>query len=461
VVHCDVKPGNVLVNQQGKIFLADFGIAKFVGATTTTTMGVAGTPAYMAPEQVVGRGVAPVTDIYALGVMLFEMLTGQRPFRGTEPGSETAGNTPNERIRFAHLRILPPDPRRINPLVSPNLANMMLRGLAKNPAERYQSAVDFYLALCNIERVNPNDVLDETTVIGEPVSRSLPLRIEGKSPTKPRLPSGNDSPSKPYVAKKTKPTWTPINVVFLTIGVFVILAVSGVALVNLLPPAYPVTQPSIVTLEEQVVVAEQTFAYPVVEFLTPTVSATPEATRTLVVPPDTATPFTLPTLTFTPTETSIPTFTPQPEPPTESPTDASSVPSPQGDCPAGYVYGETVEVPFGGGTIARTTNNSYDNNILLIVSGTGQAENKKRTDAFYMYTDNAGIPLRQPTHPQGGILSINKKIVDKFLTGNRPPYNPSHVYQFSISVPGGPIIFGVYDTKMHDNTGGYTITVCY
>jgi len=74
VVHCDVKPGNVLVNRQGNIFLADFGIAKFIDATTTMTMGGAGTPAYMAPEQIAGRSVAPATDIYALGVMLFEML---------------------------------------------------------------------------------------------------------------------------------------------------------------------------------------------------------------------------------------------------------------------------------------------------------------------------------------------------------------------------------------------------
>jgi len=191
IVHCDVKPGNVMVNHQGKIFLTDFGIARFVGATTTTTLGIAGTPSYMAPEQIVGRGISPVTDIYALGVMLFEMLTGQRPFRGTEPETEAGGDTPSERIRYGHLRVPPPDPQRINPNLSPALSQMILRGLIKNPADRFRSAQDFFLALCQAAQTQPNQVSDETTIIGEFIPAPLPpvaiQRVSNKPSSEPRL----------------------------------------------------------------------------------------------------------------------------------------------------------------------------------------------------------------------------------------------------------------------------------
>jgi serine/threonine-protein kinase len=191
IVHCDVKPGNVMVDRQGKIFLTDFGIARFVGTTTTTTLGIAGTPAYMAPEQIVGRGISPVTDIYALGVILFEMLVGQRPFRGTEPETAAGGDTPSDRIRYAHLRLPPPNPRQINPNISPTLAQVVLRALEKNPTARFRSTLEFFTALCQAAQTQPNQVSDETTIIGEFVSAPLPpvaiQRVSNKPSSEPRL----------------------------------------------------------------------------------------------------------------------------------------------------------------------------------------------------------------------------------------------------------------------------------
>jgi serine/threonine-protein kinase len=167
IVHCDVKPGNVMVDHKGGIYLTDFGIARFVGATTTTTMGVAGTPAYMAPEQIVGRGIGPATDIYALGVMLYEMLTGQKPFRGTEPETEAGGATPSERIRYGHLHVPPPDPRQVNPAINPKMSQVMLKALAKNPAERFRSTQDFFAALCWAVQTRLEDVSGEATILGD------------------------------------------------------------------------------------------------------------------------------------------------------------------------------------------------------------------------------------------------------------------------------------------------------
>src|SRR4029079_10827034 len=83
-VHRDVKPANVLSSEDGRVHLADFGIARLVDSAHQTKTGdVLGTPAYFAPEQVAGETVGPPTDIYALGIVLFECLTGRRPYEGT------------------------------------------------------------------------------------------------------------------------------------------------------------------------------------------------------------------------------------------------------------------------------------------------------------------------------------------------------------------------------------------
>jgi len=112
VVHCDVKPSNIMIDQGGRIYLTDFGIVRHA-ESLTTTFAFAGTAAYMAPEQIRGEPVTPATDVYALGVMAYELLTGRRPFTGEEV--ETKGTTLSERIRMAHLTLAPPDPRTFAP----------------------------------------------------------------------------------------------------------------------------------------------------------------------------------------------------------------------------------------------------------------------------------------------------------------------------------------------------------
>ncbi len=182
VVHCDVKPGNVMLDQGGNIYLTDFGVARHADSTTTT-LGAAGTPAYMSPEHILGKSVTPATDVYSLGVMLFEMLTGQRPFRGTESGTEQSGSTVHERIRYGHLHVPPPDPITINPSLPRAIAEVILRAMNKTPAERYGSAAEFFTALCAASQVSPNDVADRAVLPAIPhASDSAPVLASSEIP---------------------------------------------------------------------------------------------------------------------------------------------------------------------------------------------------------------------------------------------------------------------------------------
>jgi serine/threonine protein kinase len=142
VIHCDIKPANVMVDRAGKVFLTDFGIARHA-ESTTTTLAQAGAPAYMAPEQILGKPVNSATDIYSLGVLLFECLTGRRPFQGNEASAASGGETTADRLRFAHLRLPPPNPASINPSIHPQMAAVMLKALSKQPGQRYPSAAAF------------------------------------------------------------------------------------------------------------------------------------------------------------------------------------------------------------------------------------------------------------------------------------------------------------------------------
>jgi eukaryotic-like serine/threonine-protein kinase len=157
LVHCDIKPGNVMVEQNGTIYLTDFGVARHSQSTTTTFAG-AGTPAYMAPEQIRSDAVMPETDIYSLGVMLYELLTGQRPFTGNENGAGNTNATSGERIRQAHLQLTPPDPCRINPALPSGLAQVLLTALQKSPQRRFHSMSELFSAACSAAGYRESDI---------------------------------------------------------------------------------------------------------------------------------------------------------------------------------------------------------------------------------------------------------------------------------------------------------------
>lgn len=156
VVHRDVKPANILMPSPIWPLLADFGIAKLVaheedpeaagfGETPEAAGFVVGTAAYMAPEQALGLPIDARTDVYALGVVLYEMVTGQVPFDAGTPTAALA----------RHAYEPPPPPRSVAPDLPASLEAVLLRALAKEPSDRYQTAAAMQEALGHLEDVHP------------------------------------------------------------------------------------------------------------------------------------------------------------------------------------------------------------------------------------------------------------------------------------------------------------------
>jgi len=137
IVHRDLKPMNVLIDRDGRVRVTDFGIARAGGSEITRTGSVMGTAQYLSPEQAQGMEVTPATDIYSIGVILFEMLTGRVPFDGENAVA----------IAMKQVGEEPPVPSSINPKVSPALDAIVLKALAKDPAQRFQSAAEMSAAL--------------------------------------------------------------------------------------------------------------------------------------------------------------------------------------------------------------------------------------------------------------------------------------------------------------------------
>jgi len=131
VVHRDIKPANLMINREGLVKITDFGIARMRSAEVRTQTGVVlGSPRYMSPEQVVGKRAEPRSDIFSLGVILYEMVTGRAPFAGEDVSA----------IMFQILNFVPPPPSSVNTDAPEMLDFIVAKALAKSPNDRYASA---------------------------------------------------------------------------------------------------------------------------------------------------------------------------------------------------------------------------------------------------------------------------------------------------------------------------------
>ncbi len=163
MLHRDIKPSNIMFRDDGSVVLTDFGVAKILNASSeiTASGAVAGTPAYMAPEQWTTDAPDRRSDIYSLGVVLYQMVTGRLPFNADTPG----------RLMFQHISEPPPLPRKISPGTPLELERVILRAMAKDPSDRYQTAQalvqDLRDVIYQIERTAPTGIFSKPVHSGK------------------------------------------------------------------------------------------------------------------------------------------------------------------------------------------------------------------------------------------------------------------------------------------------------
>ena len=181
VVHRDIKPANLMLTPDDVVKITDFGTAKILQFGTAQTAHVMGTPSYMSPEQVKGKPVDGRSDIFSLGVILYELMTGEKPF-------------PGQNITTVIYKIIneePIPPRSLDSSIHPGLSAVITRALAKEPAARFQSCHEFFNALKNFHEMgDPDATLRMAPVTSQPApGRSRPAALLPRIPAVPATPT--------------------------------------------------------------------------------------------------------------------------------------------------------------------------------------------------------------------------------------------------------------------------------
>jgi len=210
VIHRDLKPGNVLIDKQGRATVTDFGIAKAGVSEITQTGSVMGTAQYLSPEQAQGLDVTPASDLYSVGVILYEALTGHVPF---EADSAVA-------VALKQVSEPPRPPSELNPAVPRALDAVVLKALAKDPANRFSSADEFEAALDAAER-NPAVAPFETAVFGMP-----PVAPPDGAEAREAAPPPPEPPSEDEAKRRRWWRWAIVGVLLLALVALAIWALT-------------------------------------------------------------------------------------------------------------------------------------------------------------------------------------------------------------------------------------------
>ena len=185
VIHRDIKPGNIIVMNDGRLKVADFGIARLEASDLTQVGSVMGTPSYMSPEQFLGRTADRRSDLFSAGILFYELLTGAKPFVGTA-----------ESVAYKICNEAAPAPSLANALLPPAFDVVVARALAKNPDERFQSAHEFREAIQEAYEADPSPSVSEQTirtVVAVSPPRSADPAASQHSEPSSRSPSGERS----------------------------------------------------------------------------------------------------------------------------------------------------------------------------------------------------------------------------------------------------------------------------
>ncbi|MEC0371890.1 Stk1 family PASTA domain-containing Ser/Thr kinase [Paenibacillus chibensis] len=229
IIHRDIKPHNILIGRNGRVKVTDFGIARAVTSTTITQTGsVVGSVHYFSPEHAKGVVTGEKSDLYSLGIVLYQMLTAQLPFLGESPIS----------VALKHLQEEFEEPRKMNPLIPQSVENIILKSMRKNPQERYQSAKEMLhdLDTCLLPERRNERKMDFMDLDDEDRTRVIPAikpQQIGAVPvrSRPAAPTAEEEErhERPAAPAPAKPRKNGRAALWISLTLVILLAMGGLA----------------------------------------------------------------------------------------------------------------------------------------------------------------------------------------------------------------------------------------